>query len=515
MSNQYFFLIFLSYNILLTNAIIVFPFLLSRPKDYDLPDDYSPQNYFSDNIEIDFHSSINLGKENLRILARISTNTHTFSLSETECDRKSVNNIQDYGISTRNVFQLYQSTSYKNISKFNNFLTNFKDGGIISENFKLYNTSKLKCQPMSYSDRSDKEIDSRINVTNMKIIVENFGGNKLCANLGIGAQYTNTSDGIHFINELKRINAINDYTYTFKYITSSDGQIIIGGLPHDYDNKTDNYKSYQYVKTNSPSFNDINFPWSISFDKISVDKNKDNVLDVQNNGQGYLLPHLGYIIGTQKYKKLIFENFFQTLIDKNICKINKVKNINDNIFWNKFKNFEIISCDSFSDNDKIKFPRLNFTQIKDLDYIFFFTFYHLFENIQDKYYFSIIFPEEDNDKWYLGRPFLSRYQFFYNYDSKTIGFYNEKIKKDKQSPTDKTTDKKEEEEEEDNKDSSNTRLFIEIGVITLLCLLIIAAFVIGKKINDKRKQRANELSDENFEYLSKNNKEEDDEKLGV
>ena len=37
-------------------------------------------------------------------------------------------------------------------------------------------------------------------------------------------------------------------------------------------------------------------------------------------------------------------------------------------------------------------------------------------------YFLIIFQEYGN-YWILGKPFLRKYQFVMNYDSKTIGFY--------------------------------------------------------------------------------------------
>ena len=42
----------------------------------------------------------------------------------------------------------------------------------------------------------------------------------------------------------------------------------------------------------------------------------------------------------------------------------------------------------------------------------------------------------------------------------------------------------------------------------MICLvLVIIAFFIGKKINEQRKKRANELTDDNYEYIFENNKD--------
>ena len=105
--------------------------------------------------------------------------------------------------------------------------------------------------------------------------------------------------------------------------------------------------------------------------------------------------------------------------------------------------------------------------------------------------------------WYLGLPFLKKYQFIFNYDSKSIGFYNENIK-----------EKNNDCENEKNNDGNffkklNMRIIIEIVVGIILIGLIVIAFVIGKSINYKRKKRANELTDDNFEYFSNENNNND------
>ena len=127
-------------------------------------------------------------------------------------------------------------------------------------------------------------------------------------------------------------------------------------------------------------------------------------------------------------------------------------------------------------------------------------FYYLFMEFKERYYFLIIFPEDkySNNNWYLGLPFIKRYQFIFNYDLKTIGFYNENIK-EKNNTNDETNG-----DGKSNK-NKNVRLIIEISVGILLIGLIVVAFIIGKRINNRRKNRANELNDDNYEYFSQEN----------
>jgi hypothetical protein len=127
MKNNYFilFLFFLLY-IGKINTIIVFPYSLSIPSADNIKANYSINDFFLDYYYIDLYSSIYIGQNNLRILTRISADIHTFFLSEEECKRKSADNVMNYGIVSHSCYQLYQSSSYKNISFLNNSFTNYK-----------------------------------------------------------------------------------------------------------------------------------------------------------------------------------------------------------------------------------------------------------------------------------------------------------------------------------------------------------------------------------------------------
>ena len=456
-------------------------------------------------MHIDFYSSINISNNNQTILARITPDNYTFFLTEDECNKKSINNVENYLIITRNGYKIKNSLSYKNISKLTNNITNYKNGGILSEMFSFYNTTKLSCQYLSYDHKDNKDIDTQINLQDIKIIIEEYTENKMCAVIGLGKPKINSEEGINFINELKRINSIDDYSFTYKFITSSDGQVIIGGLPHEYYNNSKFYKEEQFMKINTNSPNNEIFPWSISFNTIFLEKENNEKIIIQKNAKSFIIPNFGFIIGTIQYKKIILQNYFNSLINEGICNLEKINNIN-NFFSFNFEGFEIFSCDIYQIKvgNKSSFPKLKFKQ-NDYDYIFIFHFYDLFKEFNEKYYFLVIFPEEkyQNNNWYLGLPFLKKYQFIFNYDSKSIGFYNENIK-----------EKNNDCENEKNNDRNffkklNMRIIIEIVVGIILIGLIVIAFVIGKSNNYKRKKRANELTDDNFEYFSNENNNND------
>ena len=48
----------------------------------------------------------------------------------------------------------------------------------------FYNTTKLKCHPLSYDNYYDKEIDSQINISEFRIMIEEFSQNSMCGIIG-------------------------------------------------------------------------------------------------------------------------------------------------------------------------------------------------------------------------------------------------------------------------------------------------------------------------------------------
>ena len=101
-------------------------------------------------------------------------------------------------------------------------------------------------------------------------------------------------------------------------------------------------------------------------------------------------------------------------------------------------------------------------------------------------YFMIIKTLDLENNWYFGKPFFKRYQLVFDYDNKIIGFY-------------KYINETGKENYEDKKDRPIlVYILIIIGlvliIIGLVFLLIKCYFILP------RKKRANELSDDNYDY---------------
>ena len=305
-----------------------------------------------------------------------------------------------------------------------------------------------------------------------------------------------------FIN-LKKKELINKYIWTIEFINDKEGNLVIGDDLSVY-NKS-KYSENEYYTTYTSLRN------LIIFDSIYIDNIFDNNKHYLNMTQTLLFNNYGVIVGPNEYKQLIDKIFFNELIEKKICSVDIVEYIYNKNSKAGLK-YYVYSCDEreFKDRNNYyfnKFPKLVFT-LKSVEHNFFFSKEDLFVHIYNKYYFLVIFQTNTNVKeiiWYLGEPFFKKYSLSFNFDAKTIGFY---FKKDNNDPT------------EDNKDDikkstkTNNVALIIIIIIEVIAIATIIVFIViyWKHIGTMRKNRVNEINDDNYEYLSeKNNKKEDSE----
>ena len=212
-----------------------------------------------------------------------------------------------------------------------------------------------------------------------------------------------------------------------------------------------------------------------------------------------------FIKGTFEYKNEIDNIFFSDLINKNICRIDYLK---DNV--DILENI-IYSCD----NSEIMKKEINYLptiyfEIKEYNLTFLFNYKELFKLHNNRLYFLIYFQNNTNQIWEFGELFLRKYITSFNYDSKTISFYKtqlDEINKKTDIPySDKDSDNNK--KNEYNKERSEIiRIVVEIvvGVVLIATIIIITIFFIKQK--KQRKKRAEELNDE-YDYIPK-----DDNKL--
>jgi len=97
-----------------------------------------------------------------------------------------------------------------------------------------------------------------------------------------------------------------------------------------------------------------------------------------------------------------------------------------------------------------------------------------------KYFFLIVFPVNDNNKyWKLGKPFLKKFQFIFDQDKKLIGFYKNIY----------------------NNIYNNDIKIIFLFFLCIIIILLLGIFIFIFQKNNKRRKRINEI-DDGFDYHS-------------
>ena len=433
--------------------ITVIPFTL-RKIDYD--SNYNSTNFLNDYIYTNILFNLNIGTPSQNITSQIDYNSKCFLM-------------QTQNSETPNDTKLYiprlSSTIEKRASK------NYID----AMNFKGYNESYM----IEFAF-----VDYKLDF--------NYSEYNYVSILGLDIPKLD-SNCPNFFVDIKKKGLINKLIWSFEFINDYEGNFIIGEDLSIYNeskySKDNFYNAYTMLK------------YFITFDSIYVDmKNNDNNSYYYiNMTQALIITNYGVIIAPHEYKVLIDKLFFNDLIDKNICKSETIK-----YEFNKKSHagldYFVYSCDEKQFTDKNnnyynKFPELVFS-LKPIEHDLIFSKEDLFIHINDKYYFLVIFQTNYDVKeiiWYFGEPFIKKYTFSLNFDANTIGFF---FKKENDEP---------EEKDNGNNNYKNTFLVIILSFeIMIIIALIIVIIIFVKKMKDGRKNRINEINDDNFEYLSEN-----------
>ena len=294
----------------------------------------------------------------------------------------------------------------------------------------------------------------------------------------IDLQINNWNKSFNFIHILKTKNIINNYYWTIKFNDLSNGKIIIGDLPHNYEKNNKIFKEKNLKLINTYSKQNKIF-WGIQFSAIKFDK-----ITMTDLMLGKIEPKILEIFGSYEYINKIEEIFFKKYKDNNIC-----RRIFDEV--NGEDVFRFI-CDKnlFNKTDIYLFPNLTLINV-ELNYSFILTGEELFIEKNDKIYFMIVSKVGATEgHWDLGRIFLYKYQFVMDNDNNLIGIYKE------------SGGEEEEKQEQPKKNYASIIiiLIIVLGIIFIAIGVILA--LIKKNICKNRKKRLSELDDD-FMYLTK------------
>ena len=472
-----------------TNNYIVLPFKTTNIS-------FNNTHIISDNPIEDFLSKININK----IYTSISFGDPKqnidfyFSMNEfiTSID---LNNCLKYSKSTYNPMN---SKSLKKIQNINNFqLSNEKcsiyDDLDLSNNITV-NTFQFYLRESSYPLNNNDLIEY----------------NKYCGTIGLSRFSSNSIlDKDSFIYNLKKNNIINSYSYGIFFFNSEKLYNIDDDTQEQYDGffiagatNDDNIDIFDTELVCSVYAEEDSNYWTFNFERIFYYDRINGTVEYiyTNNTRVELIVDLNYIICDEQYYTDIKKYYFQQFFDNNTCYEEKT-------YIEKEEGYTyMIICDISFKNNKRSFPGIYFYS----EQLFFaFNLYHedIFYEYNNKIYFLIVHKDSINNYWRLGKIFLKKYPFMFDYDKKIISYVHLKRV---WNPKKHGKKLKNETKQDTNNNSDKIK---EIIIIILLIVGIFIGLFIGKRIwNKNNKLKANEL-EENYQYLDKD-KDKDKNKFG-
>ena len=267
-----------------------------------------------------------------------------------------------------------------------------------------------------------------------------------------------------------------DYSFMFKFNRSQtvdkyyDGLFIIGA--ESYIKNKGNYDIYSFYSTTKNTMNKQE--WRFKGDKMIIG-NKNYNLDeaefvIKLDIEGIEIPYNFY--------EILKDDIFNDYYEKKICEEDEIYN-----------HYLIIYCysDKFTKSDINNFPKIQFLK-KEIELNISFSGDELFFKKGNKYYFKIISTyETQRQEIKLGRIFLKKCNVIFNSDSKTITFF--KLNNNKSSNP------------SIEKPKSNGLLLI-LSYVFIGVLFLFVGLYFGRKLCIiRRKKKANELVDSDYEYV--------------
>ena len=312
-----------------------------------------------------------------------------------------------------------------------------------------------------------------------------------------------------FLKKLKDNNLINNFYwsifYNSKNFSDNKGFILLGPLPHilnqdlGYYNKEYFDPNYLYHTPADIWFDVIKYRFK--FDEIFAYRgnNKSDKISYNdlpfNESTRLLNVELYYNSGgIQASNRFLpyFKNYFKEYISKGECFLDTFMNNKKNFFYCKNDKNLIIKI-------KKNFPSFNFLN-RQLNINFELIPDDLFMEHQNYVYLLLFFHYTTGDDWIMGRPFLQKYQFIINPDSKDISFYSciDKINNTNSNSNSNINPKT---NNIDNKINTEVIIFIIIIIVAVIIIIVLGFFLWKFYLEARysRKKRANELSDD-YEY---------------
>jgi hypothetical protein len=280
-----------------------------------------------------------------------------------------------------------------------NYQSEHFSGFFIKDTFYLYNSTKN--EPIRL-DNFPFIVSVVSNLKNLDSFGDSIIGLKMCDNT-----YDDKEKGTSFIYLLKQNKLVENYIFTFKYKTNDEGEFIVGNYPHEIDN---NYREENLRRIKGHFFND-EVIWEFSFDSIKVGEEE---IGIKNKIDFSVRPG---IMAPKIYKDIISKEFFEKLEPGKCFFVNNDGHEYTNEFTYYYCDKEAFNVTKYEKD----FPPLIFKHNIFGEFVL--THKDLFKEINGKIYFLVIFNNLPDSRWTLGDIFLRKYQFVFDNELKTIGYY--------------------------------------------------------------------------------------------
>ena len=334
------------------------------------------------------------------------------------------------------------------------------------------------------------------NINEINYLKEN---NRYCGIIGLSRYpYISEHSLNSFIYNLKKYNYINSYSFGFFFFNNENKQkldeektehydgFFIAGISYD-----DNIDIFDTNLASTVYAEEDTLNWAVNFERIFYYQKINETIEYisTNNTKVEFITDLNYIVSDEKYYTDIKKYYFQKFFDNNTCfeENAKLKGINT---------FMIICNIKFKENMGT-FPGIYFYREQ---FFFAFNLKHedLFYEYNNKIYFLIMRKENIVNYWKIGKIFLKKYPFIFDYDKKIVSYvYLNKEWNPNKTPKNKNN--------LSDKNSINKNAFNkEYSIYFFLIIGVIIGIFIGKRIwSKKKKLKANELEEQYKYYENK------------
>ena len=347
---------------------------------------------------------------------------------------------------------------------------------------------------------TDLELKNKTNFKKIGFFLGSDTTDKLCGIIGLEKDNFICNRTYNIVKDSKSRKFINNYNFMLKYNNSFDnGQYIIGGELKDIMQDYNESKVFKIVLTNRVYI----YKFGVIINKavlgeITSDTN-NTLIDVDIPGE--INNDRTFIVAGKQYFKNFSAQFFEKHFASGACGVRIYDNNPELMLSEKYK---VIECDKkkFGKDELNDFPKF-YLYLGDYyeERKIFFDSNDLFTEGKYKYFFNIVFDNNTRNKLELGKVFLKKYPVNFNFDKNMIEIYDNYV--EESSTDDPATD--------GGNPPTPKKEFPPwaLGLIIALLVIIVGVlgYFLGKYFNKIRKKRANELTDDDYEYKTDTPKE--------